>query len=128
MEEILVGMAAVAALAYVVVPVARGARVQRGDPGRVEEAEARKQAALGAIIDLEAERDAGKLSTEDFEALRAAAEAEALAALAEADLVANTDLDDDELEREIAEMRERLVCPACGSVRDPGQRCARCGA
>ena len=126
MEEFLVALAAAAALAYVVIPLARGARFQQRDPGRVEEAEARKRMALNAIIDLEAEREAGKLSEEDFDMLRRAAEAEALAALAEADLVASADLDDDELEREVAEMRERLACPNCGSLRAPGERCARC--
>jgi hypothetical protein len=128
MEEILVGLAAVVALTYVAVPIARGPRVQLRDPGRVEEAEARKRSALTAIIDLEAERDAGKLSETDFDALRASAEAEALAALAEVDLVASTDLDDDDLEREIAEMRQRLACPTCGALRAPGERCARCDA
>lgn len=128
MEEIIVGVAALAALAYVVAPLARGPRTQNNDPGRLEEAEARKEAALTAIIDLEAERDAGKLSASDFDLLRDSAEAEALAALAEADLVASSDLDDDDLEREIAEMRERLACPTCGAMRTPGERCVRCGA
>ena len=128
MEEILVGLAAIAALIYVVAPIARGPRTQGSDPGRLEEAEARKEAALSAIIDLEADRDAGKLSVGDFELLRNNAEAEALAALAEADLVASSDLNDDELEREIAEMRERLACPSCGAMRTPGEKCVRCGA
>jgi hypothetical protein len=128
MEEILVAIAAAAALCYVVIPLARGPRFQQRDPGRVEEAEARKRAALTAIIDLEAEREAGKLSEEDFDTLRRSAEAEALAALAEADLVASAELDDDELENEIAQMRERLACPNCGSLRTPGERCARCDA
>jgi hypothetical protein len=128
MEEILVGLAAVAALTYVVVPIARGPRVQLRDPGRAEEAEARKHSALSAIIDLEAERDAGKLSEQDFDTLRRSAEAEALAALAEADLVASTELNDDDLEREIAEMRQRLACPTCGALRAPGEGCARCDA
>lgn len=128
MEEILIALAALGALAYVVIPLARGPRREARDPGRAEEAEARKHAALSAIIDLETERDAGKLSDDDFEMLRKSADAEALAALAEADLVASSDLSDDDLEREIAEMRERLACPKCGSVRVPGERCARCGA
>lgn len=128
MEEVLVALVAAAALGYVVAPVARGPRVQTNDPGRMEEAEARKRTALSAIIDLEAERDAGKLSDVDFDMLRSGAEAEALAALAEADLVASANLDDDELEREIAEMRERLACPSCGAMRPPGETCARCGA
>ena len=128
MEEILVGLAAIAALVYVVAPLTRGPRTQTNDPGRIEEVEARKVAALTAIIDLEAERDAGKLSESDFDLLRNSAEADALAALAEADLVASRELDDDDLEREIAEMRERLACPSCGAMRTPGERCVRCGA
>ena len=127
MEEIFVGLAAVAALAYVAAPIVRGPRVQSTDPGRLEEADARKRSALTAIVDLESERDAGKLSESDFDSLRATAEAEALAALAEADLVASGNLDDDELEREIAEMRDRMACPECGAMRAPGKRCARCG-
>jgi 3-hydroxyacyl-CoA dehydrogenase len=127
-EEILVGLAAVAALVYVVSPLGRGPRTQTIDPGRLEEAEARKHSALSAIIDLEAERDAGKLSEDDFETLHKTAEAEALAALAEADLIASADVTDEELEREIAEMREKLACPSCGSMRAPGELCARCGA
>jgi hypothetical protein len=60
--------------------------------------------------------------------LSKSAEAEALAALAEADLVASADLNDDDLEREIAVMRERLACPNCGALRVPGEDCTRCGA
>lgn len=127
MEEILVGLAALAALAYVAAPIRRGPRVQSTDPGRLEEVEARKRAALTAIVDLESERDAGKLSESDFESLHASAEAEALAALAEADLLANAEAEDADLEREIAAMRERLSCPSCGALRSPGERCPRCG-
>ncbi len=37
-------------------------------------------------------------------------------------------LDDDELELEIAAIRERLRCPSCGAARAPGESCDRCGA
>lgn len=37
-------------------------------------------------------------------------------------------LDDDELELEIAAIRERLRCPSCGAARAPGAPCDRCGA
>jgi len=37
-------------------------------------------------------------------------------------------LDDDELELEIAAIRERLRCPSCGAARAPGEPCDRCGA
>ena len=126
-EAVIVALAALGALFWILGPLARP-RVDRDDPGRAEEANAKKHAALASILDLEMERDTGKLSDEDFDVLRHQAEAEALAALAEADLVASATTDDDELEREIAEMREKLACPSCGAVRAPGKPCARCGA
>jgi hypothetical protein len=92
-----------------------------------EELAARKRAALVGILDIESERDAGKLSDEDFAALRREYETEAIAALRglEAELPS---ADDDELEAEIAALRAELVCSECGATKRPGSRCTRCGA
>ena len=101
------------------------------EPTAVEEANARKRAALTAIVDLEGERAIGKLSEPDFEALRREYEAQALAALRELDTLASLpsgDFGDDEFEVEIAALRERLRCPNCGAARVPGEPCGRCGA
>ena len=89
---------------------------------RLEEAVARKNRSLEAIIDLERERDAGKLSAVDFEVLKGEQEREALEALREIDLLEQAD--GDALEGAIAEARERLACPACGAPRLHGSTCA----
>ena len=89
------------------------------------EASARKRAALVAILDLEAERDAGKLSAADFESLRAEYESEAVTALRDLDNANNREADD--LEAEIAAVRARFECPTCGAVRSPGKTCPQCG-
>lgn len=125
---VVVALASVA-LVYVALPLLRGARREAIDaPGPAEEAEARKRAALVAILDLESERAMGKLSGEDFEKLRAGYESEAVAALRELDALADSTRDDDELELEIAKIREQLKCPSCGAPRTPGGACATCGA
>jgi hypothetical protein len=124
----IVALVAVAALAYVAVPLRRGPR--RAFPGAsdaVERIGERKAAALTAIIDLEEERDVGKLSEPDFELLREQYEREALRALQELDAIQATELSDEELEAEIAAARARMVCPSCGRVSPTGGRCSRCG-
>lgn len=117
------------ALVYVSLPLRHGAR---REPAHVsspaDEAAARKRAALVGIIDLENERDVGKLSSEDFDKLRAEYEAEAVTALRELDALTDSTWDDDELELEIAKIREQLKCPTCGAPRTPGGACATCGA
>jgi hypothetical protein len=95
-------------------------------PVLLEEAEARKRAALEAIIDMENERAAGKLSAADFEALRGQYEVEAVRALKELDaLTGRVGTDDAALESEIARMRAGLVCPRCGAWKT-GETCDRC--
>lgn len=126
---ILIALAAALALAYVAAPLRRGPR--RDLPGTgllAEEADAKKRAALGAIVDLEQERDAGKLSDTDFAALRAEYEAQALAALKELDVIQSSTGDGDAIEREIAAVRQKMACPSCGAARLPGESCPKCGA
>jgi hypothetical protein len=120
-------VAALVALAYVVLPLLRGTggAVDHGEPSEADEAAARKGTALGAIVDLEADHAMGKLTDDDFEALRRRYEAEALEALRAVD--EHREPAGDALEREIATVRRRLECPACGAPRRPGAACARCG-
>ncbi|HEX2057258.1 MAG TPA: hypothetical protein VHI71_02720 [Actinomycetota bacterium] len=124
---LVVALLACAALAYVAVPLGRRGRAEE-PPSPEAELDARKTTALAAIVDLENERLVGKLSDEDFDVLRAQYEAEALRALTELDMVrAQTDAPDDaSLEAEIAEMRRRLACPRCGSLRSIDGSCSRC--
>ncbi|MGH2751397.1 MAG: hypothetical protein ACRDK3_11095 [Actinomycetota bacterium] len=118
---------ALAALAWVSLPLRRGVRT---DPGggspELEEAVAEKRSALLAILDLEEERATGKLSERDFDHLRADYEARALSALRQADALRDSSDDDDELE--IAAVRDRLRCPHCGAARAPDKACEWCGA
>ena len=126
---LVVALLAIVALIYVSAPIRRPPAVL-DDDGPTSEAEARKVAALTAILDLESERDVGKLSDADLAELRSTYEYEALAALAELD-AAEALPAADPLEHEIAALRHRLSqdrCPSCGAARPAGTTCARCGA
>lgn len=128
-----VALLACAALAYVALPLGRRGRSEDA-PSPADDLDARKTTALSAIVDLENERLVGKLSDEDFDALRAQYEAEALQALTELDALRAAepdegpggDADDASLEAEIAEMRQRLACPRCGSLRATDGTCSQC--
>jgi hypothetical protein len=125
---VIVVLLAVAALVYVTAPLRRGPRRafpdKSDDVARIGE---RKAAALTAIIDLEEERDVGKLSVRDFDLLRDQYEREALTALHELDAIQASELGDEELEAEIAAARARLMCPSCGRPSPTGGPCSRCG-
>jgi hypothetical protein len=127
-EIAIVGLAALAILCWVVVPMLRGARIASRSPAPPAAAD-RKSIALSAIMDLEEERSLGKLAAPDFEILRANYEAEALAALRELTTVAATppQPSDEELEAEIAEMRAALACPRCGGPLGATRTCTQCG-
>jgi hypothetical protein len=126
---LIVALLAIAALVYVSGPI-RHPRPALDDDLQTSDAEDRKVAALTAILDLETERDVGKLSETDFAELRTDYERDALAALAELD-AADEVSDTDPLEREIAALRRSLSaerCSNCGAVRPGGTTCSRCGA
>lgn len=124
---LIVGALALGLLAVVLAPLGRtdGNPEARSDAA---EAEARRRDALTALVDLRAEHDMGKLSDEDFEALRAEYEARLLDALDELERLEIAAPGPDDLEAEIAAMRRRLECPSCGAARRPGERCPSCGA
>lgn len=124
---LVVALLACAALAFVVAPLRKGpVATDDGLSMEMDDATTRKQSALAAIVDLENERDIGKLSTPDFELLRRQYEVEAIAALRELDVLqAASDAD---LEAEIAAARAELSCPSCGALRQAGEQCPRCGA
>jgi len=128
MELFLIVVLLAIALAYISVPLLRGARKDvDATTVQMEEAGARKEAALGALVDIENERLIGKLSNTDFEQLREEYEVHALAALRELDALGAGETDDDQLEAEIAAMRARMACPECGALRTPGEACGKCG-
>lgn len=105
MWEAVVLLLALAAAAYVVRPLAGGPVPEPAElPAEVAGAEERKRIALEAIVDLEDDHSTGKLSDHDLEDLRLRYEAEAIAAIKEADGVRG----EDELEAEIARIRRGL--------------------
>ena len=113
------------AVAYVVAPLRsrRGAVVDESVESS-EEARAKKAAALAGIVDIEIEREMGRLSQDDFDDLRREYEVRAVEAMHEED-----DADEstgDPLEREIAAARKRMTCPTCGAPRTPGEPCSQC--
>ena len=126
---LIVTLLATAGLAYVLSSLMGEPRLEVSDPTVLaEEADEKKRAALSAIIDLEDEREMGKISEADYRALVAGYEADALAALKQLDEIGGEPQGDDALEAEIASLRQRLECPSCGAARPPGERCPRCEA
>ena len=127
-SALVVAACAILALLYVATPMRRGARTaQVHENPEVTEAETVKRVALLGILDLEEERDAGKLTQPDYESLRAEYEVRAVIALRQADRARSPEPDDD-LEAEIAALREEMRCSVCGAIRAPGNACERCGA
>jgi len=127
-ETIVVALLAASALALVLAPLNRQLRREPTGPvAAADAAVAKKDAALTAIIDLENEREVGKLSQPDFEALRIQYEQEALEALRELETIELATAEDAELEAEIAELRRAMSCQVCGAPRGPGETCPRCG-
>lgn len=130
MHGLVVAILAVGALVVVLGPLRRAETDEHIDPAT--EIEERKYAALTAILDLESERDVGKLSEIDFNELRSTYELEAIDALHELDGLERTG-GRDPLEDEILAVRERLArtdrCPSCGAPRAADvSPCPSCGA
>lgn len=124
---IIVAALAVGAIAYIVAPIGRWHRDVEESSSETE-AEEKKRVALIGILDLEEERDGGKLSEAEFIDLRARYERDALAALQELDKIAPAATAEEQLEREIAAARAKLSCGTCGAPRvDEGVPCASCG-
>ncbi len=122
---VIIGVLALAGLVYVLTPIGRDRRsVTETDVEN--EAEEQKRIALSGIIDLEDERDAGKLSQAEFDELRARYERDAAAALHRLEET-SADSAEERLEREIASAREKLRCRTCGAPRGSAARCPSCG-
>ncbi|MDQ3985177.1 MAG: hypothetical protein M3280_01580 [Actinomycetota bacterium] len=116
-----------AALVYVGAPLRTAREEDVGETdAAVREARSRTEIALGALLDLEEERESGRLNESDYEPLRHRYEAEAVVALRKADSLQGTP--EDEIEDEIERIKQRLRCPSCGAPRAPGERCSKCGA
>ncbi len=83
-----------------------------------EELAARKENAYEAIQELEFDLQMGKLSREDYEALRAQYSVEAVDCLKAMDALAGG----------VSTERDALFCPDCGHARASAERfCSQCG-
>jgi cbb3-type cytochrome oxidase subunit 3 len=125
---IVIVLAAIGVLAWVLSPLRRPQFDHPDVRTLTDDADARKLAALSAIVDLEDDRSIGKLAEDDFRALKKQYEAEAVAAMAELDALEASGSQPDEIEEEIARIRRSMTCPRCGATRAPGEGCPRCGA
>lgn len=122
-----VGILVALAIVYLTAPLRRPAIVPES-LAKEDPLDERKRMALAAIVDIEDERALGKLSDDDFTALRAGYEREAVAALRAIDTATDAAVhEDDDLESEIAALRESMTCRNCGALMS-GDRCARCDA
>ena len=102
---LVVAVLAVLAIAYAIRPIGRNrTRVVEDELG---EAADKKRVALTGILDLEEERDGGKLSETEFRALRSRYEQDAVEAIRELDAADGSALES-QLEREIASARDKL--------------------
>ena len=124
---IVIAVLAILALAYVAAPIGRTQRSIEDEPAEAP-AEEKKRVALTGILDLEEERDGGKLSEVEFSELRRRYERDAIAALKELQRREPVTELDERLEREIAAARDRLRCSTCGAPRTTeSDRCPSCG-
>ena len=128
MTEIAVLVLALVVAWYVGTPLLRGKSSISEGGDEVADADADKRAKLGALVELEEDRAAGKLSQADFELLQRQYESEAIAALKRLDSLTEAPAVEDDLEAEIARVKSRLRCPSCGAPREPAAHCPECGA
>ena len=93
----------------------------------------RKEQLLGEIVELELDRELGKVSAEDFHRLFSELEAETLAIIGELDRLngASSDQFERRIEEEVAALRQKTAAPrchGCGTPRREGdQFCPQCG-
>ena len=94
----------------------------------------RKEQLLGEIVELELDRELGKVSAEDFQRLFAELEAETLAVIGELDRLngASSPKLERRIEKEVAALRQKTAAPrchSCGALRREGDLfCPQCGA
>ena len=94
----------------------------------------RKEQLLGQIVELELDRELGKVSAEDFQRLFAELEAETLAVIGELDQLngASSSQLERRIEEEVAALRQKTAAPrchSCGALRREGDLfCPQCGA
>lgn len=109
-EALIVGIPVAIVAAWVVAPLLGSASRAALHPSdwKLDELIESKHAIYRSILDLELDHKVGKVSDEDYRALRSQHEAEALAVIKQMDQEASSDTAADLLEEEIAAARDRL--------------------
>ena len=123
MSSVIVLVLVCCGIAYVMVPLFRRVE-EKGSTSALQSARERKARALESILDLEADHEIGKLTADEFAILRSEQEQDAVQAMRELDVLEAAA--GDELEREIAQIRERLTCKECGAALSEEGRCPSC--
>lgn len=131
--------AAIAVVAYPLFRARMGGSAAPRAALELDEIRERREAALAALHDVEFDYRVGKLSDEDYQALRTRLKAQAITALKEYDEQGRAV--DDEIEGAVRALRvsraqslsreekSKRVCANCGQAADSGDVfCARCGA
>ena len=119
-------------LLYLVRPLLTGGRAG-AVTGPTRQLFERKEQLLGEIVELELDRELGKVSAEDFQRLFAELEAETLAVIGELDRLngANSSQLERRIEEEVAALRQKTAAPcchSCGALRREGDLfCPQCG-
>jgi len=128
MEFLLILIIALGGFTYVGYPLFtdrnRWGRPPLKSPSRGEELRSRKDLALAAIKELEFDFETGKLSLEDYRALRSRYEGEAMEAMKLLDGLGGKG---GKL-KTTGESREKMICSSCGEEVPPrGRYCPNCG-
>jgi len=129
MVELLVMLLLIGAVSALIVgPLVRPARGAPRDRPVPRPPDRARESALAALRELEFDLATGKLSDDDYAALRARYEARAIEALSGSTPQAAASDADARIEAEIAAARQRARCASCGQPLPPAARfCPACG-
>ncbi len=127
--ELLIMFVLIGAVTVLIVgPLVRPARVPPRDHGTARSRDRDKESALAAIRELEFDFATGKLSEDDYAALRARYEVKAVEVLSRPTRSATAAGADARIEAEIAMARKRARCASCGQPLPQAARfCPACG-